>query len=516
MLHKGKGKDPSVWDSFRPVCISSCVGKLFNAILGRSLLSHCIGQDVLDTNIQKGFLYNVSGVTDSCQDILHCLKTIPQDLHLLLLDLKSAFNSVPHDLLWALLEHFKVNPAMIKYLRCLYGKSRMFIRTSTFESDAVDVRQGVLQGDTLSPLLFIIFFMLVINAAKHKNDGGYKCASSDPDKPDYVHILKAFADDLNALDSTADGIRHTWSKIKEGLDWAELRVNLSKCCHLHVKSGVDCNSIQNATHFELDNETKISSGAAASAPFLGLDIPFSKQTSKLKVFLKKQLQQHLDRITKTNYDWRAKMFFYKAGVISRMRWYFLLYENISEATANELHSQAMRAIKHWSMTAKYVPPEFVSNEERGLACRSLVTLWRQARSVNIAAGLKSSSASVREAFAHRATHPSMYNRGDIEETKKLVNSHVPKAQINKRAIEIANAADLARMRPPNARKEHPAGWVWAIPQDKSLEVWNELIRRRIGEQDRPLFTQIATASSSFWMIVMGNKHNRKTSGGNNV
>ena len=243
----------------------------------------------------------------------------------------------------------------------------------------------------------------------------------------HVHILKAFADDLNALDNTADGIRHTWSKIKEGLDWAELRVNLNKCCHLHVKSGVDCNSIQNATHFELDNETKISSGAAASAPFLGLDIPFSKQTSKLKVFLKKQLQQHLDRITKTNYDWRAKMFFYKAGVISRMRWYFLLYENISEATANELHSQAMRAIKHWSMTAKYVPPEFVSNEERGLACRSLVTLWRQARSVNIAAGLKSSSASVREAFAHRATHPSIYNRGDKEETRKLVNSHVPKA-----------------------------------------------------------------------------------------
>eukprot|EP00658_Telonema_sp_P-2_P044806 TRINITY_DN3271_c0_g1_i1.p3 TRINITY_DN3271_c0_g1~~TRINITY_DN3271_c0_g1_i1.p3 ORF type:complete len:283 (-),score=54.69 TRINITY_DN3271_c0_g1_i1:1992-2840(-) len=38
MLHKGKGKDPTFWDSFRPICISSCVGKLFNAILGRDLL----------------------------------------------------------------------------------------------------------------------------------------------------------------------------------------------------------------------------------------------------------------------------------------------------------------------------------------------------------------------------------------------------------------------------------------------------------------------------------------------
>ena len=63
MLHKGKGKDASFWDSFRPVFISSCVGKLFNAILGKELLKHCMDQEVIDTSIQKGFLYNLASRT---------------------------------------------------------------------------------------------------------------------------------------------------------------------------------------------------------------------------------------------------------------------------------------------------------------------------------------------------------------------------------------------------------------------------------------------------------------------
>jgi hypothetical protein len=514
MLYKGKGKDPNTWDSFRPVCISSCVGKLFNAILGKKLLEHCLDQGLLDTNIQKGFLYNVSGVTDSCQDLLHCLKSIPEDLHILLLDLKSAFNSVPHDKLWALLGHFKVPKAMIDYLKALYKASKMFIKSKSFKSanqstSPVEVLQGVLQGDTLSPLLFIIYFMLVINAAKHENTGGYKCNPTD----NYVHLLKAFADDLNALDNTEDGMRRTWSKIKEGLDWAELRVNIDKCCHLHIKAGSA--SIQDAKTFRLDENTVVKSGADASAPFLGLDIPLAKRAGKLKVFLALQLQTHLDKITNCKYDWKAKLFFYKVGIISRMRWYFLLYENISESTVNKLQESVMRALKHWSHTAVFAPPEFVTNEERGLACRSLLTLWRQARSVAIAAGLKSDSASVRDAYKHRATHLSPYNKGDIEETRKLVESTVPKAKINARAVEIANIADKERVRRSVNGKEHPAGWIWAIPEDKSLVIWNELLRKRIKEQDRPLFTQIATASSSFWKVVMSSKENCRRSGGNN-
>ena len=41
------------------------------------------------------------------------------------------------------------------------------------------------------------------------------------------------------------------------------------------------------------------------------------------------------------------MFFFKVGVLSRLRWYFLIYEKISYSIANSLQAIAISHIKHW-------------------------------------------------------------------------------------------------------------------------------------------------------------------------
>ena len=112
---KGKNKDPKLWSSFRPISISSCIGKLFNGVIERVMSKHLISNGLLDTDIQKGFLRRISGVTDHMQALWHCAthSSRSNPLHVLLVDLASAFTTVPHHKLWALLAHYTVYPPVI-------------------------------------------------------------------------------------------------------------------------------------------------------------------------------------------------------------------------------------------------------------------------------------------------------------------------------------------------------------------------------------------------------------------
>ena len=49
----------------------------------------------------------------------------------------------------------------------------------------------------------------------------------------------------------------------------------------------------------------------------------------LRKFLSTMMEKLLSRIDACNYPVQAKLFFYKVGVISRLRWYFMIYERIS-------------------------------------------------------------------------------------------------------------------------------------------------------------------------------------------
>ena len=89
-------------------------------------------------------------------------------LHVLLVDLRAAYNSVSHEKLWQVLEHIGISNTVIQYLKTIYGSTTMAIATKEWRTFPVPVGQGVMQGDTLSPLLFNIFFQVALQAALRK------------------------------------------------------------------------------------------------------------------------------------------------------------------------------------------------------------------------------------------------------------------------------------------------------------------------------------------------------------
>ena len=62
LIHKGgETGDPS---NFRPIALTSCVGKVFHQILSDQICKFLLSNNYLDPEIQKAFLKKISG----CQD----------------------------------------------------------------------------------------------------------------------------------------------------------------------------------------------------------------------------------------------------------------------------------------------------------------------------------------------------------------------------------------------------------------------------------------------------------------
>ena len=59
-----KNGDPSTPTNFRPIAMSSVIGKLFHKILARRIESFLLANKIIDASTQKGFLRGMNGVME--------------------------------------------------------------------------------------------------------------------------------------------------------------------------------------------------------------------------------------------------------------------------------------------------------------------------------------------------------------------------------------------------------------------------------------------------------------------
>ena len=87
-----------------------------------------------------------------------------------LIDLKNAFGEVNHRFLKAILSYHHLPEHMVDLIFSLYNDCKISIATDNFLTNLIKVERGVLQGDSLSPLLFNMCF----NTRKCRSVGGNK------------------------------------------------------------------------------------------------------------------------------------------------------------------------------------------------------------------------------------------------------------------------------------------------------------------------------------------------------
>jgi hypothetical protein len=130
--------------------------KIYTKIITNHLST--VASEYILADCQLGFCPSMSAqlVLRAVMDILEDSKMCNNELHLLYVDCKKAFDSITHSTIFEALNYYGVGPDFVHLIQQLYkgGVADVFVNGEAGTS--FPVLQGVWQGDTLSPLLFII------------------------------------------------------------------------------------------------------------------------------------------------------------------------------------------------------------------------------------------------------------------------------------------------------------------------------------------------------------------------
>ena len=156
-----KKGDLTMCNNWRGISLLDVAGKLLGWIVQERLQS--IAESVIPDS-QCGFRQG-----RSCSDMIFVARQLVEKtrehnslLFVLFVDLKKAYDSVPHDALWQVLEKYGVPPVLLAVISSFYVDIRAAVFVKGRCSDSFTVRNRVRQECTIAPVLFNLYFCAMV------------------------------------------------------------------------------------------------------------------------------------------------------------------------------------------------------------------------------------------------------------------------------------------------------------------------------------------------------------------
>ena len=155
-----KENDESWLENYRPIALANTVYKLK---LWTGLIQECLNMYADHYNIlsnsREGFRrYRITmRQLHMLVNVLSEAKLSEQNLFMLYTDFSSAFNTIDHDKLLQIMYDLGFPTDAINVIEDLYPNATTQGKLPMGKTDAVHINRGTIQGDSLSPFLFLIF-----------------------------------------------------------------------------------------------------------------------------------------------------------------------------------------------------------------------------------------------------------------------------------------------------------------------------------------------------------------------
>ena len=197
------------------------------------------------------------------------------------IDVKKAFDSVKHDYLIECISKLNFSPCVLRFLKSIISKWKIDIKTNNETILKKRIERGILQGDSLSPLLFVL---CLDPLSRWLNENFPKVTIKTENESHTTNHL-IFIDDLKLLATSDIILTRMMNEAKIFLNSIGLEINPKKSA---------TNSIFCSNDGELLEGTK-------SYKYLGIiEDCSSKPTEESLIKIRREIIKRVDRLCKTN------------------------------------------------------------------------------------------------------------------------------------------------------------------------------------------------------------------------
>ena len=282
-----KNGDVSKTENYRGISLISCISKLFTNMINIRLNKWSENNSVYD-NFQFGFREKRSTVDAIflLQSIVEYFLSMKKQLFVSFIDLKKAFDKTHHNALWYKLHECNVSTKIVNVIKNMYERMKLCVK-STFHNSNTNIQcycnnenhlelidnpctcyyekclsddscyfspaAGVLQGESLSPLLFSMYLSDINTSLKNDPHVGINVFH-------FFMTMILFADDMALVSESKFGLQRGLDNVHDYCVKWGLQVNVDKTKCLVFKNGGKINKndkwTYNGNHIETVNYFK--------------------------------------------------------------------------------------------------------------------------------------------------------------------------------------------------------------------------------------------------------------------
>ena len=232
-------KDPkkgAMVENFRPITCLPLMWKLLTGMIAESMYSHLEKSEILPAE-QKGCKKRSRGTKDQLlidKLVLKDCKRRHTNLTMAWVDYRKAYDMVPHSWILESLQMFGCASNVMKLISTSMEKWKTELCLSGEKLGSVSIRRGIFQGDSLSPLLFVLCLIL------RKIDMGYSLKDK---KTTINHLL--FMDDLKLYGKSENQIESLVNTVYMFSEDIGMEFGVKKCGVLVLKRGkmIECEGV---------------------------------------------------------------------------------------------------------------------------------------------------------------------------------------------------------------------------------------------------------------------------------